>query len=81
MNAKKISANKYEKVVKERGEERMSLNSLESYRMTLMDICSRVDEMEQEKEKMSKLRNNISKAKDAIGHVKSENGRRYNKMR
>lgn len=76
MNARKIGDNKYEKVPKERGEERMSMAGLESFRMTLMEICSRSDDMMDEKQKMSNLGKNISKAKDVIDKVKTEGRRR-----
>lgn len=81
MGAKKIGNNKYERVPKERGEERMSLAGLESYRMTLMDICSRAEDMGSEREKMSRLGKNISQAKDSIDRVKVESGKRNFKMR
>jgi len=76
MGAKKIGNNKYEKVQKERGEDKMSIAGLESIRMTLMEICNRMDNMEQEKQKLSTLGKNISKAKEEVNKVKMENSRR-----
>jgi hypothetical protein len=71
MNAKKVGKNKYEKIPKERGEERMTLAGLESVRMTLMEICSNSGMMD-EKEKMSRLGKSISKAKESLEKVKME---------
>lgn len=79
MNAKKIGRNKYEKIGKEKGEERVTLAGLESMRMTLMEICSRSDKIA-EKEKMSRLGKTISRAKDAVDKVKVESRGRYVKM-